>query len=181
MIVAIYQREWFAGATIETVRVDPTRMAQGIMTGIGFLGCRGDHEGKGIDPGADYGGIDLDHRGHRNPCRGGFLQRIGDCDRFNPGHPDVVPFCEERLPMLRYIQTFIRFHRTGPCPNLKCAHSFMKTDAGLRSLCHAVTEDREFQEYDLVIRTRNEKELQRLFKCLSENEAVAEFRISPTG
>src|ERR1039457_3082982 len=39
MLVTIYQGKWFAGAAIETVRVDPTRMAQGIMTGIGFLGA----------------------------------------------------------------------------------------------------------------------------------------------
>lgn len=39
MLVTIYQRDWFSGAMIETVRVDPTRMAQGIMTGIGFLGA----------------------------------------------------------------------------------------------------------------------------------------------
>ena len=39
MLVTLYQRDWFSGAMIETVRVDPTRMAQGIMTGIGFLGA----------------------------------------------------------------------------------------------------------------------------------------------
>jgi len=39
MLVTMYQGKWFAGAALETVRVDPTRMAQGIMTGIGFLGA----------------------------------------------------------------------------------------------------------------------------------------------
>ena len=39
MLVTIYQRQWFSEAMIETVRVDPTRMAQGVMTGIGFLGA----------------------------------------------------------------------------------------------------------------------------------------------
>ena len=37
MLVAIYQREWFSQALTETVRIDPTRMAQGIMTGSVFL------------------------------------------------------------------------------------------------------------------------------------------------
>ncbi len=36
MLVTIYQGQWFSGAMIETVRVDPTRMAQGIMTASGF-------------------------------------------------------------------------------------------------------------------------------------------------
>src|SRR5690554_3677515 len=39
MLVTIYQWEWLPGVPLETVRTDPTRMAQGIMTGIGFLGA----------------------------------------------------------------------------------------------------------------------------------------------
>jgi putative Mg2+ transporter-C (MgtC) family protein len=39
MILAMLQWELVAYAPIATLRVDPTRMAQGIMTGIGFLGA----------------------------------------------------------------------------------------------------------------------------------------------
>ena len=39
MLVTMYQAKWFTGVPLETVRVDPTRMAQGVMTGIGFLGA----------------------------------------------------------------------------------------------------------------------------------------------
>jgi putative Mg2+ transporter-C (MgtC) family protein len=38
MLVTVYQAQWFPYGA-ETVRVDPTRMAQGVMTGIGFLGA----------------------------------------------------------------------------------------------------------------------------------------------
>lgn len=38
MLVTVYQAQWFPHG-IDTVRVDPTRMAQGVMTGIGFLGA----------------------------------------------------------------------------------------------------------------------------------------------
>jgi putative Mg2+ transporter-C (MgtC) family protein len=38
MLVTLYQSEWLPGVPLETVKMDPTRMAQGIMTGIGFLG-----------------------------------------------------------------------------------------------------------------------------------------------
>src|SRR5512133_2874675 len=38
MLLTLYQPRWFPGAG-DSVRVDPTRMAQGIMTGIGFLGA----------------------------------------------------------------------------------------------------------------------------------------------
>lgn len=39
MLVMVYAKQWFVGEIIETVRIDPTRMAQGVMTGIGFLGA----------------------------------------------------------------------------------------------------------------------------------------------
>src|SRR5512146_147895 len=39
MLVTRYQGLWLTDVPMETVRTDPTRMAQGIMTGIGFLGA----------------------------------------------------------------------------------------------------------------------------------------------
>src|SRR5918992_3255710 len=40
MLVTVYEGRWFDPSGLERVAVDPTRMAQGIMTGIGFL-CAG--------------------------------------------------------------------------------------------------------------------------------------------
>jgi len=40
MLVSVYEGEWFRSAAGSTrAAIDPTRMAQGIMTGIGFLGA----------------------------------------------------------------------------------------------------------------------------------------------
>jgi putative Mg2+ transporter-C (MgtC) family protein len=39
MLVTMYHAKLFAGAPPDSVRLDPTRMAQGVMTGIGFLGA----------------------------------------------------------------------------------------------------------------------------------------------
>src|SRR4029079_6308222 len=38
MLVTVYEAHWVRAAA-DMVRLDPTRMAQGIMTGIGFLGA----------------------------------------------------------------------------------------------------------------------------------------------
>src|SRR5437763_3735631 len=38
MLVTVYQSEWMTAVPLDAIRTDPTRMAQGIMTGIGFLG-----------------------------------------------------------------------------------------------------------------------------------------------
>src|SRR6266508_3499305 len=39
MIVTVYQNQWMTLPEHDAIRTDPTRMAQGIMTGIGFLGA----------------------------------------------------------------------------------------------------------------------------------------------
>jgi putative Mg2+ transporter-C (MgtC) family protein len=39
MLVTLYQSRWFPDGAAYKVASDPTRMAQGIMTGIGFLGA----------------------------------------------------------------------------------------------------------------------------------------------
>src|SRR6476661_10802270 len=39
MLVTVYQNEWMTQVALDAIRTDPTRMAPGIMTGIGFLGA----------------------------------------------------------------------------------------------------------------------------------------------
>src|SRR5437660_2180459 len=39
MLVTVYQIQWMTVVPLDAIRSDPTRMAQGIMTGIGFLGA----------------------------------------------------------------------------------------------------------------------------------------------
>ncbi len=39
MQLTVYQMQLLPGIPLEAMRIDPTRMAQGIMTGIGFLGA----------------------------------------------------------------------------------------------------------------------------------------------
>src|SRR4030095_8651649 len=39
MLVTVYETRWFPEVTQGRITLDPTRMAQGIMTGIGFLGA----------------------------------------------------------------------------------------------------------------------------------------------
>src|SRR5262245_56668315 len=39
MLVTVYQSHWMTETPLDAIRTGPTRMAQGIMTGIGFLGA----------------------------------------------------------------------------------------------------------------------------------------------
>jgi putative Mg2+ transporter-C (MgtC) family protein len=39
MLAAVRQIDWLVGTPLEVIRIDPVRMAHGILTGIGFLGA----------------------------------------------------------------------------------------------------------------------------------------------
>ena len=39
MLITVYEWQWIQSHTPDSIHMDPTRMAQGIMTGIGFLGA----------------------------------------------------------------------------------------------------------------------------------------------
>jgi putative Mg2+ transporter-C (MgtC) family protein len=39
MLITVYEWQWMESHAPDSIRMDPTRMAQGIMTGIGFLGA----------------------------------------------------------------------------------------------------------------------------------------------
>ena len=62
MLVTVYDHHWVR--TVVEVRLDPTRMAQGIMTGIGFLGA-----GVIMQEGLSVRGLTAIYRGRRGVVR----------------------------------------------------------------------------------------------------------------
>jgi putative Mg2+ transporter-C (MgtC) family protein len=181
MLVTIYQRDWFSGAMIETVRVDPTRMAQGIMTGIGFLGA-----GVIMKEGASIRGLTTAASIWITAAIGilagvGFYSALTVVTILTLSTLTLYRLVEQQLPMLIYVHASIRFHREKAMTEPEVRQLMRDNGFGISNLCYAVANDRKFFEYDLVIKTRKEENMRRLSQCLAENTDVIEFRISPTG
>lgn len=181
MLVTLYQREWFSGAMIETVRVDPTRMAQGIMTGIGFLGA-----GVIMKERTSIRGLTTAASIWITAAIGilagvGFYSALTIVTFLTLSILTLYRLVEQRIPMLIYVQTYIRFHLEKTWTEQEIRGLMHENGFGVANLCYAVTHDRKFFQYDLVIKTRKEDNLRRLSKCLAENDTINEFRISPTG
>ena len=171
MLVTIYQRDWFTGAMIETVRVDPTRMAQGIMTGIGFLGAGVImKEGASIWITAAIGIL----------AGVGFYSALTVVTVLTLSTLTLYRLVERQLPMLLYVQNFIRFHRDRAMTEAEIRTLMKEHGFKISNMCLAVTNDRQFFEYDLVINTRKEENLMRLCESLEKNGAVLEFKLCPT-
>jgi putative Mg2+ transporter-C (MgtC) family protein len=181
MLVTIYQRNWFSGAMLDTVKVDPTRMAQGIMTGIGFLGA-----GVIMKERASIRGLTTAASIWITAAIGilagvGLYSTLIIATILTLSTLTLYRLVEARLSMLVYVQTFIRFHLEKAMTEQDVRALMRENGFDITSVCHAVTHDRKFYEYDLVIKTRKDENMRRLSQCLAGNDNVIEFRVSPTG
>lgn len=180
MLVTIYQRDWFPAGIIETVRIDPTRMAQGIMTGIGFLGA-----GVIMKEGASIRGLTTAASIWITAAIGilagvGFYTAMIAVTILTLATLTLYRFVEQQLPMLVYVHTFIRFRREHAMTEPQVRSLILEKGFRISKLCCAVTHERQFLEYDLVINTRKEENMHRLTQSLEKNSEVIEFRVSPT-
>ncbi len=181
MLVTLYQWKWLPGVPLETVRTDPTRMAQGIMTGIGFLGA-----GVIYKEGVSVHGLTTAASIWTTAAIGilvgvGFYFPALCSTVLVLGILAAFRWIEARMPAQSYAYHYLRFDRTTTMPEeevraLLAHHGFTVANMGYR-----ITHDGPFFEYRMVIRTTDPANTACLAAALRQLELVREFRISPTG
>ena len=162
------------------VIIDPTRMAQGIMTGIGFLGA-----GAIIKDGLSVRGLTtaasiwitaaigiLTGVGFYFAALVGTVLTLGTLSAFR--------WIEARLPTETYSLFMVRFAREAAMAepalrNLVQAHGF-----SLYNLSYRLHGDAGQLEYRMVLRTMNAANARSLAEKLKDDPAVLDFRIAPT-
>jgi len=179
MLVTIYHREWFAGTLNGPVTIDPTRMAQGIMTGIGFLGAgvimkerlsvRGLTTAASIWITAAIGIL----------AGVGMYATVAIVTALTLGTLTLYRIIERNISLLTYLHHTTRFLREKTMPEaelreLITSHGFTVVDMG-----YTLTNEGKYFEYNMIICTRRESNIQRLAKALTQNDTIVEFRISP--
>lgn len=180
MLVTVYQDLWFnAGADV--VRIDPTRMAQGIMTGIGFLGA-----GVIVKEGVSVRGLTTAASIWITAaigvlCGAGFYFPVAVTTLLTLGTLSVFRWIEGRMPSLFYVHYSVRFAEAEPLPenafrDLVRAHGFRLAEVGYHMNAHG-----HYFEYRGVIRTLDKSNMKRLAETLRKTPAVLEFRLAPTG
>jgi putative Mg2+ transporter-C (MgtC) family protein len=181
MLVTVYQSEWMTAVPQDAIRTDPTRMAQGIMTGIGFLGAgvifkegltiRGLTTAASIWVTAAIGilvGI-----GFYLPALVGTVATILILSFFR-----VI---EQRLPSEYYAHHSLKFVREHVIPEEKLRQLIGDHGFTIANLSHRLAEDGAIFEYRMVIRSRDRRDAERLAQHLRTLPEVKEFRIAPTG
>jgi putative Mg2+ transporter-C (MgtC) family protein len=182
MLLVIYQKEWFSQALIETVRIDPTRMAQGIMTGIGFLGA-----GVIMKEGLSVRGLTTAASIWITAAIGilagvGFHRAVIIATVLTLGTLSVFRWIESKLPVLIYAHCSLRINCDTPMlekdlRGLLASHGF-----DIVSLSYALMKkEGNCFNYNMLIRTRKPQNVEHLSQSLSKLDAILDFRISLTG
>lgn len=181
MLVTVYQSHWMTYIPADSVRTDPTRMAQGIMTGIGFLGA-----GVIIKEG-------LTVRGLTTAASIWITSAIGILVGIGFYFPAILGtvgtlvvlslfrYIEQILPSEHYAHHMLRFHRLQALDE-PSVRALLKTHGfSIANLSQRLTNEGDCFEYRMVIRSRDRKSADSLSKKLRQMPEVVEFRITPTG
>lgn len=181
MLVTLYQEKWLPGIPLETVRTDPTRMAQGIMTGIGFLGA-----GVIFKEGLSVRGLTTAASIWITAAIGillgiGFYLPAVLATLITVATLSIFRWIESRIPSHSYAHHFVRFDRDNVMPEQELKDYLENLGFKVANMSHRLSDDGLHFEYRMVIWTTNPQNLSELASALRELKAVRAFRISPTG
>lgn len=181
MLVTVYQSQWMTELPIDFIRTDPTRMAQGIMTGIGFLGA-----GVIFKEGLTVRGLTTAASIWVTAAIG-ILIGIGFWFAAVLGAIatltvlSLLRFIEMKLPSEFYAHHVLCFRRSAVMSEEKLRELLGRYGFSIANLSSRLTEGGEMFEYRMVLRSRDPKQAEALSQHLRSLPEVIEFRISPTG
>jgi putative Mg2+ transporter-C (MgtC) family protein len=181
MLVTVYQSQWMTETPLEAIRTDPTRMAQGIMTGIGFLGAGVIYkEGFSVRGLTTAGSIWM-------TAAIGILYGIGFyfpatlATILTLGILSIFRRIESKMTTQLYAHHHIRFNRDNVMPEQQLRSLLKSYGFSIAHVDYRLMDEGRCFEYRMVIRTTDPTSAPRLASDLCTNEQVREFRISPTG
>ncbi|MEY4576478.1 MAG: hypothetical protein RL701_1181 [Pseudomonadota bacterium] len=181
MLVSAFEAAWLVPSDAVTrTTLDPTRMAQGIMTGIGFLGA-----GAIIKEGLTVRGLTtaasiwitaaigvLIGIGFYFPAMLAFGLALGTLSVFR--------WVETQVPAQFYAQFIVRFDEAKVMPEAAMRELIAKHHFTIANLSYRLDRDDDFFEYSMVIRTNRADNARRFSETLFTLENVKEFRLSST-
>ena len=179
MLVTVYEAHWMRAASA-LVQLDPTRMAQGIMTGIGFLGA-----GVIIKEGLSVRGLTtaasiwitaaigiLAGIGFYFPLLVSVLLTLGVLSLFH--------MIESRMPAQSYFYFDVRFARSAAMSAEKLRSLVQSHGFSIANFSYRLDGEGRVH-HSMVIRSSDRSSASRLAETLEHTETVLEFRIAPTG
>lgn len=181
MLVTMYQAKWFAGAALDTVRVDPTRMAQGVMTGIGFLGA-----GVIMREGLTVRGLTTAASIWVTAAIGilagvGFYSAVLVGTVITLGILTVFRKAENRMPSQIYANNTIVFGRDNCMSEKEIRELHSMNGFSVANISYRWMEKGGQMEYRMTVRTMDRGNIEKLSRALLGLTSIVEFNISMAG
>lgn len=181
MLVTVYQWRLLETAPIDTLRVDPTRMAQGIMTGIGFLGA-----GVIVKEGLSVRGLTTAASIWMTASIGillglGFYFAGALGTGLAVGTLSLFRWIEDKTPALHYARLAVRFVRQEALSESALKELVVQHGMSAAHARYHLEDAGQYFSYELTIRTYDPTNFERLASALQTVPGVAEFHIQPTG
>lgn len=181
MLLTLYQENWLPHVPLETIRSDPTRMAQGIMTGIGFLGA-----GVIFKEGISVRGLTTAASIWITAAIGvligvGFYLPAAMATLLTLGVLSVFRWIETRIPTQSYAHHHLSFDRHDALSEAEVKTLLKEHGFSVANMSFRLNDDSETFEYRMVIFSTDIRNASRLADSLRALPRVRSFRISPTG
>ena len=181
MLVTVYESHWFPRDAAARVVLDPTRLAQGIMTGIGFVGA-----GAIIKEGFTVRGLTTAASIWVTAAIGiltgiGFYFAAGIGTLLALGTLSAFRWIEARMPTETYAIFMVRFRRDATMSETKLRELVESTGFSPHNPTYRLHGDVGQFEYRMVLRTMDASNARTLSDRLRTDPSVLEFRIAPTG
>jgi len=181
MLITAYEWQWIQSRVPDSIRMDPTRMAQGIMTGIGFLGA-------GV---IFKEGISV--RGLTTAASIWITAALGILIGIGFYFPATVTtglvilvlsifrWVESHMRTQSYARLDIAFRRGEAIGEAALRAELADHGFDAARMHFRLTESGGHVEYRMMIQTTRPDDFGKLAQSLSVNPLVKEFRIAPTG
>lgn len=181
MLVTVYQDIWMTHMPMDAIRTDPTRMAQGIMTGIGFLGA-----GVIFKEGLTVRGLTTAASIWVTAAIGiligiGFYLAAGLGTIIVLAILALFRWIERWLPSEHYAHLVIGFARAKAIDETRLRQMIRDKGFSVANLSSRLTDHGEVFEYRMMVKSRGRNATDALSQHLRALSEVTEFRISPTG
>jgi putative Mg2+ transporter-C (MgtC) family protein len=181
MLVTVYEDHWVR--TPGESRLDPTRMAQGIMTGIGFLGA-----GVIVKEGLNVRGLTTAASIWITAGIGvlagvGLYLPLAVSVLLTLAVLSVFRWIEMRVPTQAYYYFDVQYAREGNLSEEAMRQLLAKLGFSVANFSYRLDclDSERLLRHKMTLQTTDRGAAARLARWLEENQAVQEFRISPTG
>ncbi|MET0917438.1 MAG: MgtC/SapB family protein [Burkholderiales bacterium] len=180
MLITVYEAHWVR-AIDESVRLDPTRMAQGIMTGIGFLGA-----GVIMQEGFSVRGLTTAASIWITAAIGilagiGFYFPLALSVVLTLGVLSLFRWIEARMPTQAYYLFEVRCSRDGDVSESQIRGVVERGGFSIANFSYRLDAEGRIRRYSMTIASTDRAAAGRLAVTLENAEYIQEFRIAPTG